>query len=201
MNEQQQPGQEQPDRTDLERKHRGEVAPQIWAASLADYNSGILHGQWLEAAQSVEELEADIAAMLARSKQPNAEEWGIFDYQGFGQLRLGEYESLAVVSRVAMGIVEHGPAFAAWAELHDADPGMLEAFQDAYIGEYESREAFAQTIVDDFGIEDILSRELPAWLAAHVSVDLAGIAHDLQISGDIWIEDDSGGGVWVFRVQ
>lgn len=115
--------------------------------------------------------------------------------------RLGEYESLAVVSWVAMGIVEHGPAFAAWAELHDADPGMLEAFQDAYIGQHESREAFAQTIVDDFGIEDILSRELPVWLAAHVSVDLAGIAHDLQISGDVWIEDNPEGGVWVFRVQ
>lgn len=199
MNERQQ--HDEPEQPDIEREHRREVQPQIWAASLADYNAGRLHGEWLEAARPVEELESDIAAMLARSQQPNAEEWGIFDYEGFGTLRLGEYEALATVSRVAMGIAEHGPAFAAWAQIHDADPGMLEAFEDCYVGEYESHEAFAQTIVDDFAVDDTLGRELPAWLAAHVSVDLAGIARDLQISGDLWIEDNPDGGVWVFQVQ
>lgn len=198
MNEHQQ--HEEPEQADVERRPRGEVQPHIWAASLADYNAGRLHGEWLEAARPVDELESDIAAMLARSRQPNAEEWAIFDYEGFGKLRLGEYEALATVSRVAMGIAEHGPAFAAWAQIHDADPGMLEAFEDSYLGEYESAEAFAQTIVDDFGVDDTLGRELPAWLAAHVSVDLAGIARDLQIGGDVWVEDDPNGGVWVFQV-
>jgi antirestriction protein len=41
--------------------------PQIWAASLADYNDGTLHGAWLDAAREVEAIETDIQAMLAAS--------------------------------------------------------------------------------------------------------------------------------------
>lgn len=137
--------------------------------------------------------------MLARSKQPDAEEWGIFDYENFGNLRLGEYELIAIVSQVALGITEHGPAFAAWAELHDCEPSMLESFEDAYVGEYESREAWAQSVVDDFGIEESLTKGLPGLIAGHIKIDLAGIAHDLEISADVCIEDKPDGGVWVFR--
>lgn len=153
-----------------------------------------LHGDWLDAAVDDEELLGAVRAMLARSKLPGAEEWGIFDYQGFGQLRIGQSEQLEVVARVARGIVQHGLAFAAWSELHDCDPGMLESFEDSYLGAYESREAWAQSIVDDFDVEQSISKNLPGWLAAHVRIDLAGIAHDLQISGDVWIEDDPNGG-------
>jgi hypothetical protein len=62
--------------------------PEIWVGSLADYNNGDLHGVWLNAAREPDEIHPDIQAMLAtgpaaaRGEAP--EEWGLFDYQGFG---------------------------------------------------------------------------------------------------------------------
>jgi Antirestriction protein (ArdA) len=38
----------------------------IWVGSLADYNNGDLHWQWLDAARERAEIHADIQAMLAR---------------------------------------------------------------------------------------------------------------------------------------
>jgi antirestriction protein len=172
--------------------------PRIWVGSLADYNNGVLHGEWLDAGRDPDVVHTDIAAMLARSEQPAAEEWGIFDYENFGHVRLGEYESIDTVSQVARGIIEHGPAFAAWAELHDCQPEMLESFQDAYLGAFDSPEAWAETIVDDFGIDTALTRGLPEFIAAHVHIDYAGLAHDLQIAGDVHIENNPEGGIWVF---
>ena len=44
--------------------------------------------------------------MLCRwgSPSPGAEEWAIHDYEGFGPLRLDEFESLENVAKVAAGI-------------------------------------------------------------------------------------------------
>ena len=107
------------------------MSPQIWVGSLADYNNGDLHGQWLDAAREPEEIHADIQAMLARGPAARRgeapEEWGIFDYEDFGSLRLGEYESIEDVARLAAGIVEHGPAFAAWAEATERDKATVRA--------------------------------------------------------------------------
>ncbi|MDQ1744014.1 MAG: hypothetical protein QOE23_2353, partial [Pseudonocardiales bacterium] len=41
--------------------------PRIWVASLSDYNNGVLHGAWIEAAREPEEIQADINTMLAAS--------------------------------------------------------------------------------------------------------------------------------------
>ena len=50
--------------------------------------------------------------MLAASPEPGAEEWAIHDYEGFGEMRLSEWESFERVSAIAAGIAEHGAAFA-----------------------------------------------------------------------------------------
>ena len=174
--------------------------PRIWVGSLADYNAGRLHGQWLDAAQDSEQLRQQVQAMLSRSRTPGAEEYGIFDYDGFGGLRLDEYESLDVVARIANGIIEHGPAFAAWAQLHDADPGMLDHFEDAFCGAYDSREAWADTMLEDLNTEHALAK-LPTWLQRHVHIDRTGMARDLELAGEVWIEDNPAGGIWVFDTR
>ena len=193
----------QPQESDDNRPERQPEAepPRVWIGSLSDYNNGVLHGEWMDPVVSGEELYEQVRAMLERSEQPAAEEWGIFDYEGFGVFRVGEYEDLDRVAAIARGIAEHGLAFAAYAALHDADPGMLESFADAYLGGYDSREAWAQTIVDDFGVEETLGNGLPDWLAAHISINLHGIAHDLELSGDVCIEDNPDGGVWAFDAR
>src|SRR5579885_3276226 len=98
-------------------EHEPEVHSRIYVACLASYNDGELYGDWLDAAQEPESLEAAIARLLAGSPTPGAEEWAIHDYEGFGPLRLGEYESLSTVSVLALGIAEHGSSFAAWASV------------------------------------------------------------------------------------
>src|SRR5436305_12663954 len=80
--------------------------PRVYVASLADYNAGRLHGAWLDGNQEPGELKRQIAAMLARSPEPGAEEWAIHDYDGFGAARLDEYESLETIARLAAGIAE-----------------------------------------------------------------------------------------------
>ncbi len=114
--------------------------PQIYAASLSDYNAGRLYGAWLSAAVEQEELETGVQTMLAGSPTPGAEEFGIFDYEGFGPLRLDEYESLETVAMIGRGIAEHGPAYAHWAALvGTTDVGEMTEFEDAYLGHWRKR--------------------------------------------------------------
>lgn len=179
-------------------QERPSAPPRIWVGSLADYNSGVLHGEWLDAARPAEAILADIQAMLARSRQPLAEDWGIFDHENFGTFHVGEYESIEVVSRVARGIAEHGLAFAVWAEVHDADPDMLEAFEDSYLGEYEAVEDWAQQVLDERRLEAELDRAIPDSLRQYVSIDYAAFARDAELGGDIYVQRMPDGRVWIF---
>jgi antirestriction protein len=121
-------------------------SPRIWIACLAAYNDGKLHGEWVDGAVEVEELAAAAQRVLETSSIPGVEEYAIFDSDEFGGFNVGEYERLKTVARVARGIREHGHAFAAWAELDDDDPDMLDGFDDAFLDEYESSEAWAREV-------------------------------------------------------
>ena len=176
------------------------VPPQIWVASLSDYNNGTLHGAWLDAARDESELQADIATMLAASPltaatgEP-AEEWAIFDYDGFAPLRIDEHENLSWISRVAKGIAEHGPAFAAYADVVE-DEEMLAGFDVAYLGHYDSLHAYVEQLVNDLGYDRILDENLPATVRPYVKIDISATAADLL--RDLHAPA-SGGGVWIFK--
>ncbi|WP_266031245.1 antirestriction protein ArdA [Brucella intermedia] len=45
--------------------------PRLYVACLASYNSGVLHGRWIEASSDVDEMQDRINAMLRKSKFPN----------------------------------------------------------------------------------------------------------------------------------
>ena len=59
----------------------------IYVACLAAYNSGILHGEWIDIEDDIDETWAHINAMLKASPVADAEEWAIHDYEGFGDVR------------------------------------------------------------------------------------------------------------------
>jgi len=80
------------------------VSPKVWIASLSDYNAGHLHGAWVEADQEADAIWEGVSEVLRTSRVPGAEEWAIFDYEGFGPLRLSEYETIERVSRLGRGI-------------------------------------------------------------------------------------------------
>jgi antirestriction protein len=171
------------------------VTPRIYVASLADYNNGVLHGRWIDAEQDAADIQAEVQAMLARSTQPVAEDWAIHDYEGFGAFRVGEYESLAAVSAVALGIAECGQAFAAYASWAGTDEDTLRRFGEAYVGHWPDLESYARDLAADLGWEQELQR-LSEGLRPYVDIDYAQLARDLR--SEVTTVDGSSG-VYIFR--
>ena len=177
--------------------------PRIYVASLTDYNHGVLHGEWIGAHRDADALHDKTQAMLAKSPTARrhgerAEEWAIHDYEGFGQIRLSEYEDLAVVARLATGIVEQGPAFAAWVDHRGKYDEVVDEFDDHYFGEWKSVEDYAEHVLDDLGYLDEIEKVVPEHLRPYVTIDTSGFGRDLVLSGDIWAHENSEGKVWVF---
>jgi antirestriction protein len=184
--------------TEASHERTSATSPQIYVASLSDYNDGRLHGSWIPADATVEELTADISTMLEQSPSPGAEEWAIHDYEGFGPVRLSEHEDLTTVTLIAQGITEHGPAFAHWADICGVgDADALAQFEDAFLGFWNSIGDYAEQLVDDLGITEDLHRQIPAHLQPYVSFDIESFARDLELSGDV-VAANGDGGVYLF---
>ena len=64
----------------------------IYVADLAAYNSGKLHGVWIDATLDPGAIQEQINKMLAVSPEGFAEEYAIHDYEGFHGYSLGEYD-------------------------------------------------------------------------------------------------------------
>lgn len=173
------------------------LRPKVWIGCLAAYNNGVLHGDWVDAAVEGHELVRSAQEILSRSPEPDAEEWAIFDDDAFGGYQVEQYDSLEQIARVARGIKEHGNAFAAWAELHDGDEAMLDGFEDAYLGEYDSIEDWGRAFFDESGIEQKLDEVVPEPLRYYVSINYGAWVHDAQ-SENIHVEQAPDGRVWVF---
>ena len=186
----------------LDHKERAaacEERPRIYVASLSDYNAGRLHGRWIDADQPSDDIRAEIAAMLAESREPVAEEWAIHDYENFGGLRLSEWEDLDRVSEVAKLIGEHGVLFAKLLSHFGGASDVEEArrhMEEAYRGAFDSLADYAAELAEDcYG--DAMSA-LPEFLRYHIDYD--GIARDLELGGDVFTVE-CGGKVHVFSAH
>ncbi|RNI17019.1 antirestriction protein ArdA [Flexivirga caeni] len=202
MNEQQpqhNPG-EQPEH-EASREHEPQLRPRVWIGSLADYNNGTLTGEWVDAAVDDEQLIAEAQRIVANSEDPGAEEYAIFDYDDFGDFKVGGYEQLSTIAKVARGIQEHGAAFAAWAQLHDADNGMLDAFENSYLGEYDNLEDWARQVLDAEDIEQRIAHEFGQHLAPYIRLDYEQWAQDAEFDGDIHAEQTPEGRWWMFSTR
>jgi antirestriction protein len=175
-------------------EHLAAEPPRIYAACLAAYNNGYLHGTWIRADQEPDEITAAITTMLQRSPQPGAEEWAIHDYEGFGPIHLSEYESIDTISRLGQGIAEHGPAFAHWAAYAGTDPDELDRFDEQYLGHWRSIEDYADELLDDNGIDTTTIG--PEFLQPYIRFDLEAFAHDLE--HELHVADDTDG-VHIFQ--
>jgi antirestriction protein len=170
------------------------TTPRIYVACLAAYNNGRLHGEWIDADQDTEEIYEEVRTMLAASPEPGAEEWAIHDYEGFGSLRLSEWESFERVAAIAAGISEHGEAFAAWlSDDGGRDPLNAEEFQEAYLGEWPSLRGYAENYAEETGMFD--AAEQTEW--AYIVVDIDAMVRDMEIELST-VESDHGT-VYVFN--
>lgn len=171
--------------------------PRIYVASLSDYNAGNLHGAWIDAAQDIDDVWAEVNAMLSSSPEGHAEEFAIHDYEDFEGITLSEYEQLETVVMLASLLEEHGAAFAAYIDNEGLDYASkdwavtVEGFEESFAGEHATEEAFAEELADELGAvpEDL------TWPMSYIDWERA--ARDLFM-GDYW-SAPAPSGVYVFR--
>lgn len=163
----------------------------IYVADLAAYNASILRGVWIDANQDAEDILEEIEQMLAASPEPIAEEFAIHDYEGFGGVTVGEYDSIEDVAALAQMIEQHGPAWAVFADLVGIDYATEEGFENSYCGEWDDEEDFTQNTIDEG-----LWGEIPDHLVYYI--DTEKMARDLFIN-DYYGERDADGQFHVFR--
>ena len=184
---------------------RRPTPPRVYLASLTDYNAGVLHGKWVDANHPAEILGEVAQEMLAESPSAAsygepAEEWAIHDFEGFGNVRIREYESLEDVAELAQGIVEHGGAFGVWWEdIRDMAPedDPDHSFEHRFEGEFSSTTEWAESMLDDMGVSLDYFPGVPEGLWPYVQLNIEGWVRDMEINGEIQVVE-GGRGVYVF---
>ncbi len=152
--------------------------PKIYAACLAAYNNGYLHGAWINANQDAMAIYAEIAAMLKASPIADAEEAAIHDHEGFEGVEIGEFTGIDRVSALAGFIAEHGTL---GAELVNHFGGDLdearEALEDRYHGQFESLADYAEQAT-------FSAIHIPK--AVRYYIDWEAMARDWEMNGDMF---------------
>jgi len=166
------------------------TTPSIYVACLAAYNSGYLHGAWIDVRQDEQAIGAEITAMLERSPIAGAEEYAIHDYEGFESLRISEYEGIASVAQKASIIAEHGALGAAVAEHFGGDLDEAEeALAERYHGQFASLADYVQELTED-------TISIPESLRYYI--DWEAMARDAELSGDVFTIETTHDEVHVF---
>ncbi len=155
--------------------------PRIYVACLAAYNSGCLHGRWIEAT-TPNEIWEQVRAMLAASPEPDVEEWAIHDYEGFEGANLSEYASFETVCELADFIEEHGELGGKLYRHFGDDLQQVRAAFEDYAGEYRSAADFAESLHEgELGERT----EIPQSLQYYI--DWQALARDMALNGEIMV--------------
>jgi antirestriction protein len=119
------------------------MSPRIYVASLTDYNNGLLHGEWVDAAQPAYAIQSEVEAMLAASPTAKrygetAEEWAIHDYDEFDGIELSEWDSFERVSALASLLQDKPAAVVSHfvGEGHELED-IPDLISDRLMGEYD----------------------------------------------------------------
>jgi len=126
-----------------------------------------------------------------RSPIPQAEEFAIHDYEGFGRAPLSEYTPLEQVSRLADFVCDHGEDLAGMLLEHFG--GDLESAQAAfedYAGCYDCLASFTEELQAECG------EPIPERLARYIDYD--AMARDMEMSGDVFALETGPQDVHVF---
>ena len=165
--------------------------PRIYAACLAAYNNGILHGAWIDADQEEADIRAEIDLMLKRSPIPNAEEFAIHDHDGFAGVEVSEFATVARVVRLAGFISERGVLGAAVLAQFDGDLDEAErALEDGYLGCYPSLADYLQELTEE-------TTAIPEALRYYI--DWEAMARDAALSGGVFTVEIAHDEVHVFH--
>ncbi len=136
--------------------------PAIYVADLAAYNAGHLHGEWIKLDETTtpDELHEQVDAILAEGTRRYCretlsvhEEFAIHDYECFGPISIGEYDSLeTVLSHV---------------ERMGEEPAKYFAYIDA-VGTHYANQYDPDTVEGPYDSEDDYAYQ---WLDAAIGTD------------------------------
>lgn len=153
------------------------LSPRIYVACLAAYNSGCLHGAWIDVED--EEAVADaITAMLTASPVAGAEEFAIHDHDDFGGVNIGEHEHISRVVEIASFLRERGQLGALVLDHVGGNfDDAREALDDGYRGTYENLADYFQELTEE-------TVEIPEPLRLYI--DYEAMARDAELSGEVF---------------
>ena len=163
--------------------------PRIYVACLAAYNAGILHGEWIDLDQDIDDIWSEIRNMLSSSPEPDAEEWAIHDYDGFGGLYLSEYEGIERVHALAEFIIENGEIGTLLLSEYCGDLEHSKSILENYIGCYSSLSDYAQELTEE-------TTQIPENLSFYI--DYEAMARDMKLNGEVISIDSNSGEVMLF---
>lgn len=131
-----------------------------------------------------------IHAMLKACPE-HGEEHAIHDFE-LGGIKIGEFESIEDVVKIATAIEEHGNAFIAAASQYTLEEALTKMEDGDYQGEYTSRQDWAESFMEDTGTLDQIPENLRFYF------DYEKYARDCELSGDIdFVEHE--GSIHVFN--
>ncbi len=162
----------------------------IFVGCLASYNSGMIHGEWLDLSNyyDMDELQDKVNAIL-KSSPCQGDEYDIQDFEGFGDLlKGGMYPSLKeawAIHETLIEVEKEGIDEDLFLEFvshlcEEVDTSIIEKFQDRYQGCFDSLEDYGENIANECGY---LS-EVPKTLRYYI--DFERYAKDMELSGDIF---------------
>ncbi len=168
------------------------LTPRIYAACLAAYNAGVLHGAWIEVEDEAQVWSA-IARMLQASPQPGAEEFAIHDYEDFCGVEIAEYASVARVVEIAGFLRARGRLGAlVLAEVGGDLEAAGTALDDQYRGCFSSLADSFQALTEE-------TVDIPKALRGYIDYD--AMARDAQLNGEIFTVETAHDEVHVFWVR
>lgn len=152
--------------------------PGLYIADLAAYNSGHLHGIWIDATDDIEDIKGAVKTMLDNSPVSDAEEFAIHDYEGFEGYEISEYQGIESAHDIACFIEQHGKMGAALLAHYGDDVEFAQqTINDDYYGCYSSTADFAEEHT-----EQII--KIPKPLEFYIDYD--SMARDWEMGGDIF---------------
>ncbi|ATC34488.1 antirestriction protein ArdA [Caulobacter vibrioides] len=167
------------------------LTPRIYAACLAAYNAGVLHGAWIPVEDEAQVWSA-IARMLQASPQPAAEEFAIHDHEDFCGLEIAEYASVARVVEIAGFLRAHGRLGAlVLAEVGGDLAAANTALEGQYRGCFSSLADCVQALTEE-------TVDIPKALRGYIDYD--AMARDARLNGEVFTVETAHDEVHVFWV-
>jgi len=123
----------------------------IYAACLASYNNGTMHGEWIDVAgECIDEIRGQIQGIIDASPTPGAEEYAIHDYDDLPNF--GEHPDLQAIADYVQLVeeYEHLGADAVRAIVDNCNGNIGQAKQDcanAFV--YDCFGSYADEIADE----------------------------------------------------